>query len=172
MRALALFLALAGLLQPLAAHAQATKFRVGICARTVSTGVGAPFAVAMKMGWFKQEGLEVEVVPLREAAVRIVYEIFPETRPTGKDEATAVREDVTVLQARVPHFLLEPAGVRRWGESSEVNYRDYIDFLLKWGVLKQKVETGDLITNDLIEVINRLDAAKIATEAKAYTYAR
>jgi hypothetical protein len=58
------------------------------------------------------------------------------------------------------------------GESSEVNYRDYIDFLLKWGVLKQKVETGDLITNDLIEVINRLDAAKIATEAKAYTYAR
>jgi hypothetical protein len=72
----------------------------------------------------------------------------------------------------MPHFLLEPAGVRRWGESSEVNYRDYIDFLLKWGVLKQKVETGDLITNDLIEVINHLDAAKIATEAKAYTYAR
>ncbi len=355
MRALALVLALAGLLQPLVAHAQTTKFRVGICARTVSTGVGAPFAVATKMGWFKQEGLDVEVVPLPgstdcvksiaagqllvalpsveplaivrpqgvkakiyytayqtnayglavpadspiqkaaelkgknigvtnlasagvviaraqvaaagldpdrdvnivvagegaqpaallrsrqvealsqfdtqyalianagmpmryldrsqierfpgngflaledtiktrgkelsglarayakgtiftlnnpEAAVRIVYEIFPEVRPTGKDEATAVREDVKVLQARMPHFLLEPAGVRRWGESSEVNYRDYIDFLLKWGVLKQKVETGDLITNELIEVINRLDAAKIATEAKAYTYAR
>ena len=355
MRVLALALALAGLLQPLAAHAQTTKLRVGICARTVSTGVGAPFAVAMKMGWFKQEGLEVEVVPLPgstdcvkavaagqlpvtlpsveplaigrpqgikakifytayqtngyglgvpadspihkavelkgknigvtnlasagviiaraqvaaagldpdrdvnivvagegaqpaallrsrqlealsqfdtqyalianagipiryldrsqierfpgngflaleetiktrgkelsglarayakgtiftlnnpEAAVRIVYELFPETRPTGKDEATAVREDVKVLQARTPHFLLEPAGVHRWGESSEVNYRDYVDFLLKWGVLKQKVGTGDLITNELIEVINRLDAAKIATEAKAYTYAR
>jgi hypothetical protein len=114
MRALALFLALAGLLQPLAAHAQATKFRVGICARTVSTAVGAPFAVAMKMGWFKQEGLEVEVVPLPGS----------------------------------------------------------IDFLLKWGVLKQRVETGDLITNDLIEVINRLDTAKIATEARAYTYSR
>ena len=107
-----------------------------------------------------------------EAAVRIVYEIFPETKPTGKDEATAVRDDVKVLQARMPHFLLEPAGVRRWGESSEVNYRDYVDFLLKWGVLKQKVETSDLITNELIEEINRLDAAKIASEAKAYTYAR
>jgi NitT/TauT family transport system substrate-binding protein len=76
-----------------------------------------------------------------EAAVRIVYEVFPETRPTGKDEATAVREDVKVLEARMPHFLLEPAGVKRWGESSEVNYRDYIDFLVKWGVLKQTVET-------------------------------
>ena len=58
------------------------------------------------------------------------------------------------------------------GESSEVNYRAYVDFLLKWGVLKQKVETGDLVTNELIEAINHLDAAKIATEAKAYTYAR
>jgi NitT/TauT family transport system substrate-binding protein len=348
-------LALAGLLSPLAAHAQTAKLRVGICARTVSMGVGSPFAVAMKQGWFKQEGLDVEIVPLPgstdcvksvatgqllvtlpsveplaivrpqgvkakvyytayqtngyglavpidspiqkaadlkgknigvtnlasagvvvaraqvaaagldpdrdvnivvagegaqpaalirsrqvdalsqfdtqyalianagvpmryidrsqierfpgngflvleetlktrrkdlvgmarayakgtiftlnnpEAAVRIVYELFPETRPTGKDEATAVREDVKVLQARMPHFLLEPAGVRRWGESSEVNFRDYIDFLVKWGVLKQKVETSDLITNELIEEINRLDAGKIAADAKAYTYAR
>ena len=62
--------------------------------------------------------------------------------------------------------------MRRWGESSEVNYRDYVDFLLKWGVLKQKVETSDLISNELVEEINRLDAAKIATEAKAYTYSR
>jgi hypothetical protein len=23
-------------------------------------GMGSPFAIAMKMGWFKQEGLEVE----------------------------------------------------------------------------------------------------------------
>lgn len=41
----------------MATHAQ-TKLRVGICARTVSMGVGSPFAIAMKMGWFKQEGLD------------------------------------------------------------------------------------------------------------------
>jgi NitT/TauT family transport system substrate-binding protein len=353
-KALTLALALAALLLAPPAHAQ-TKLRVGICARTVSMGVGSPFAIAMKMGWFKQEGLDIEIVPLPgstdcvksvatgqllitlpsveplaivrpqgikakifytayqtngyglavpadspiqkaadlkgknigvtslasagvvvaraqvaaagldpdrdvnivvagegaqpaalirnrqidalsqfdtqyalianagvamryldrsqierfpgngflaleesvktrrkelvglgrayakgtiftlnnpEAAVRIVYEVFPETRPTGKDEATAVREDVKVLEARMPHFLLEPAGVKRWGESSEVNYRDYIDFLVKWGVLKQKVETSDLITNELIEEINRLDAKKVAADAKAYTYAK
>jgi NitT/TauT family transport system substrate-binding protein len=87
-----------------------------------------------------------------EAAVRSVYEIFPETRPTGKDEATAVREDVKVLEARMR--------------------RDYIDFLVKWGVLKQRVETSDLITNELIDEINRLDAKKVAADAKAYTYAK
>ena len=107
-----------------------------------------------------------------EAAVRIVYEMFPQTKPTGKDEATAVREDTKVLEARMPHWRLEPAGVTRWGESSEVNYRDYVDFLLKWGVIKQKVETADLITNELIGEINQLDAAKVAGEAKAYRYAR
>src|ERR1700687_5520891 len=355
MKTLTVVLALVGLLSPLHASAQTGELRVGSCARTVTTGVGAPFAVAMKMGWFKQEGVDVEVVPLPgstdcvksvaagqllvalpsveplaivrpqgvkakiyytayqtnayglavpadspiqkaaelkgktigvtnlasagviiaraqvaaagldpdrdvsivvagegaqpaamlrnrqvealsqfdtqyalianagmpmryldrsqierfpgngflaleetvktrrkelvgmarayakgtiftlnnpEAAVRIVYEIFPETRPTGKDETTAGREDVKVLGARMRHYLLEPAGVRRWGESSEVNYRDYVDFLVKWGVLKQKVETSDLISNELVEEINRLDAARIATEAKAYTYAR
>jgi NitT/TauT family transport system substrate-binding protein len=62
MRQLLAALALAVILVP-PAHAQ-TKLRVATCARTITTGVGAPFAIAAKMGWFKQEGLEVEVVPL------------------------------------------------------------------------------------------------------------
>lgn len=355
MRKAAIVLAVLVLLAPTAATAQTTKLRVAICARTISMGVGSPFAVAMKMGWFKQEGLDIEIVPLPgstdcvkavatgevpvslpsveplangrpqgvkakiyytayqtngygiavpadspiqspgelrgksigvtslasagvvvaraqvaaagldpardvqivvagegaqtaamvknrqvdalsqfdtqyalvenagvrvryldrrdierfpgngflasedtlrtrqkdlvglarayakgtiftianpEAAVRIVYEVFPQTRPTGKDEPTAVREDLKVLEARMPHYRLEPAGVKRWGENSEVNYRDYVDFLVKWGVITQKVPTSDLITNDLIEDINRMDVAKIAAEAKAYRYAR
>jgi NitT/TauT family transport system substrate-binding protein len=354
MRKLAVAVALAALLLPAAAPAQ-TKLRVATCARTITTGVGAPFAVAMKMGWFKQEGIEVEIVPLPgstdcvknvatkemvvslpsveplaigrpqgikaklfytayetngygiavpadspiqkaaelkgktigvtnmasagviiaraqvaaaglnpdtdvtivvagegaqpaamirnkqvdalsqfdtqyalidnagvkmryldrkaierfpgngflaleesiktrrkdlvglgrayakgtiftlnnpEAAVRIVYEMFPQTKPTGKDEATAVRDDVKVLEARMPHWLLEPAGVTKWGESSDVNYRDYVDFLHKWGVIKQKVDTPELITNELIDDVNKLDVAKVAAEAKAYRYSR
>jgi NitT/TauT family transport system substrate-binding protein len=98
--------------------------------------------------------------------------VFPQTKPTGKDEATAVRDDVKVLEARMPHFLLEPAGVTKWGESSDVNYRDYVDFLHKWGVIKQKVDTSELITNELIEDMNKLDMAKVAAEAKAYRYSR
>ena len=98
--------------------------------------------------------------------------MFPQTKPTGKDEATAVRDDVKVLEARMPHWLLEPAGVTKWGESSDVNYRDYVDFLHKWGVIKQKVDTPELITNELIDDVNKLDVAKVAAEAKAYRYSR
>jgi NitT/TauT family transport system substrate-binding protein len=353
MKTLVTAIAAAVVLLPAAAPAQTTKLRVATCARTISAGVGAPFAVATKMGWFKQEGLEVEVVPLPgstdciknvatreflvslpsmeplaigrpqgikakifytayqtngyglavaadspiqkaadlkgktvgvtnmasagvivaraqvaaaglspdtdinivvagegaqpaamlknrqvdalsqfdtqyalienagvkmryldrrdierfpgngllaleetiktqrkelvglarayakgtiftlanpEAAVRIVYEVFPQTKPTGKDEATAVREDTKVLEARVPHWRLEPAGVARWGESSEINYRGYAEFLLKWGVIKQHVEAADLITNELIGEINLMDGGKVASEAKTYRY--
>lgn len=103
-----------------------------------------------------------------EAAVRIFYEVFPEAKPTGKDEATAIREDTKVLQARIPKWKLENAGVKRWGENSEANYAEYADFLLKWGVIKEKVDVKDLITNELIDEINKFDPGKIAAEAKAY----
>ena len=53
-----------------------------------------------------------------------------------------------------------------------LNYRDYVDFLVKWSVITQKVPTSDLITNDLIEDINRMDVGKIAAEAAAYRYRR
>ncbi|HZP38488.1 MAG TPA: ABC transporter substrate-binding protein [Methylomirabilota bacterium] len=103
-----------------------------------------------------------------EAAVRILYEMYPQTKPTGKDEATAIRDDVRVLQARIVNWKLDKAGVKRWGENSEANYAAYADFLFKWGVIKQKVDAKDLITNELIDVINNFDPAKIAAEARAY----
>src|SRR5882724_1939895 len=103
-----------------------------------------------------------------EAAVGILYEIFPELKPTGKDEATAVRDDTKVLQARITNWKLEKAGVKRWGENSEANYAAYAVFLLKWGVIKEKVDAKDLVTNELIDEINKFDAGKIVAEAKAY----
>jgi len=103
-----------------------------------------------------------------EAAVRILYDVYPATRPTGKDEATAVRDDVRVLQARIANWKLEKAGVKKWGENSEANYAAYADFMLKWGVIKDKIDWRDLITNELIDDVNRFDAAKIAAEAKGY----
>jgi NitT/TauT family transport system substrate-binding protein len=103
-----------------------------------------------------------------EAAVRIFYEVYPETKPTGKDEATIIREGVRVLESRIPNWSLEKGGVKRWGENSEANYASYMDFLLKWGVIKRKVDVKDLITNELIDEINKFDQNKIAAEAQAY----
>jgi NitT/TauT family transport system substrate-binding protein len=103
-----------------------------------------------------------------EAAIRILWEVYPQTRPTGKDETTALRDDANVLRARIPNWNLEKSRVSKWGESSERNYSSYVEFLHKWGILKEKIPARDLITNDLIAEINDFDQAKIIAEAKAY----
>jgi NitT/TauT family transport system substrate-binding protein len=105
-----------------------------------------------------------------EAAVRILYEVFPQAKPTGKDEITAVRDDIKVLQARIANWRLENAGVKRWGESSEARCAQYLDFLLKWGVIKQRITVQDVITNEFIDEINRFDSNSVVANAKDYRF--
>jgi len=103
-----------------------------------------------------------------EAAVKIVYEVYPQTRPSGKSDEQALRDDVKTLLARAEHWKLEAGGVSRWGESSLKDFDAYQDFLLKWKVIGAKVPAAELITNDLIDEVNKFDAAGVAADAKAY----
>jgi NitT/TauT family transport system substrate-binding protein len=103
-----------------------------------------------------------------EAAVKIVWEVFPQTKPSGKSDAEALRDDVKTLLARAQHWRLEATGVKRWGESPLADFDAYQDFLVKWSVIPQKVPARDLVTNALIDEINAFDAARIADEAKRY----
>ena len=122
-------------------------------------------AVALTQGYAKGA---IFAINNPEAAIHIVWEVFPQTKSTGKDEATALKDDVKTLEARARSWRLEAGGVSKWGENSEANYTAYIAFLVKNGVLKQSVPTNDLITNDLIADINNFDAAAIVKMAKQY----
>ncbi len=99
-------------------------------------------AVALAQGYAKGT---IFAIANPAAAVRLLWEAFPQTKATGKDEATALRDDVKVLEARARNWRLEAGGVAKWGENSEANYAAYMDFLLKWGVLKQKIDAKDVI---------------------------
>lgn len=104
-----------------------------------------------------------------EAAIRILYEIYPQTKPTGKDEETAVRDDSKVLRARMAHWDLASGGVKRWGESNVPNFNNYIDFLVKWKIAPQKIPADELVTNELIDEINgSFDPKQIEVQAKAW----
>jgi NitT/TauT family transport system substrate-binding protein len=103
--------------------------------------------------------------------VRILWEVFPPTRPTGKDEASALHGDVKTLEARIVNWQLARGGLKRWGESDEANYQGYLDFLSKWGVVKQPAKADDVVTNDLLAEIDAFDPAAVAAAAKAYRYA-
>jgi NitT/TauT family transport system substrate-binding protein len=62
-----------------------------------------------------------------QAAVRILWEVFPQTRPTGTDEATALDNEIKVLNARAQSWRLDAdqAGITRWGESVGAKYQAY-----------------------------------------------
>ena len=57
---------------------------------------------------------------------------------------------------------------RQWGENLIANYDAYSDFLVKNGVLKDKVSGADLVTNDLIDDMNKFDAKEIEAQAKGW----
>jgi NitT/TauT family transport system substrate-binding protein len=105
-----------------------------------------------------------------EAAMRILWEVYPQTRSTGKDEATAMRDDIKTLLARAANWKLEKSGAKRWGENVEANYEAYLEFLVKWGVVKERVPAKDIITNVWIDDINRFDVGALVAQAKAYRY--
>jgi NitT/TauT family transport system substrate-binding protein len=104
-----------------------------------------------------------------EAAIRILYEVYPQTKPLGKDEETAVRDDTKVIRARMAHWDLKSGGVTKWGESNLANYNNYIDFLVKWKLVPVKVPADEVVTNALVDEINAsFDPAKIEAQAKAW----
>ena len=103
-----------------------------------------------------------------EAAIHLLWEVFPQTKATGKDEATALRDDLSTLKARAANWPPEAGGVKKWGENSIENYNKYVDFLVANGVLKEKIDAKELVTNDLIDDINKFDTAEVTKAAKAY----
>ena len=61
-------------------------------------GVGSPFAIAMKMGWFKPEGLDVEIVPL------------PDSTDCVKSVATG--QLLITLPSVEPLAIVRPQGIK------------------------------------------------------------
>jgi NitT/TauT family transport system substrate-binding protein len=102
-----------------------------------------------------------------EAAIRILWEVYPQTKATGKDEATAFKDDIATLNARAKSWAYEKVGAKRWGDNVTDNYAAYIDWLLKNGVIKQKIPVADMVVNDLLDDINAFDTAAVVAEAKA-----
>jgi len=103
-----------------------------------------------------------------EAAIRILWEVYPQTKATGKDEATALRDDLLTLEARAKNWRYEPVDGKRWGDNVEANYQSYMEWLLAQGVIKEKTSASDIIPNDLLDDINRFDAAAVTADARAY----
>lgn len=103
-----------------------------------------------------------------EATVRIMYELYPQTKPVGKSDEEALADGLRPMKARFHAWDVKSSGATRYGENVKANYQAYVDFLLKNGVLKQAVSADDLITNELIDDANKFDVAAVIKAAQEY----
>ena len=122
-------------------------------------------AVALARGYAKGT---VFAMANPEAAIRILWEIYPQTKSTGKDEATALRDDLITLEARARNWRYEQVDGKRWGDNVEANYQAYLDWLLEQGIIKTKTDAKDIVSNELLGDAINFDEKALIEEAKAY----
>ena len=80
--------------------AQTSKFRVGFSSRVISSAA-APFAVATKMGWDKEDGVEVELAALagsadcvKTTATREIPFSLPSVEPLAAARAQGIKAKI------------------------------------------------------------------------------
>lgn len=105
-----------------------------------------------------------------EAAARIHFKRFPEQKPTGVDDATAVKLGSNALMARLTNMRIDNMAVKRdkWGYMDKIDVETYLQMLQKIGDVDKTVTTASLYTNELIDEINKFDVAAIRKMAREY----
>ncbi|HYG85524.1 MAG TPA: ABC transporter substrate-binding protein [Azospirillum sp.] len=103
-----------------------------------------------------------------EAAVRIHWEHYPQSKPTGVPEEVALKQAVHVLSARLEKYRIDRRAIPKWGAFTEAEWRESQDFLLKSGIASKSMDVKTYYTDQFIDKINDFDQAAIVAKAKAY----
>jgi NitT/TauT family transport system substrate-binding protein len=100
-----------------------------------------------------------------EAAVKIHWKLYPESKPVGVPEDEALAQAVAVLESRNANTEAPEEG---WGYSTEKTVQDHMQMLLDAGVLPKPVPADQLWNGDLIAEINDFDADEVREEARTW----
>ncbi|MFZ4758017.1 MAG: ABC transporter substrate-binding protein [Burkholderiaceae bacterium] len=105
-----------------------------------------------------------------DAAVRIHFKRYPEQKPTGMDDATALALGRRSLLSRLTNMRIDTMAVKRdkWGFMHELDVNTYLDMLKKIGDVDKSVDPKSIYTNELIDDINRFDVADIRRRAREF----
>lgn len=105
-----------------------------------------------------------------EAALRIMYRAFPETRIAGVSEDEQLNTDLTALQARLGVLIAgDPGANGTWGAYDEEAVAQWVTFANDAGIIDAQLTAAELFTNRFAEHINDFDQAEIIAEAEGWT---
>ena len=100
-----------------------------------------------------------------DLAIKLHWEIYPESKPKGKTDQDAMTEARKIVDSRKEKWF---AGAWQADKRLGAQTREEWDAQVEFAGLKGQVkDIGKLFTNDLIDDINEFDRAAIEAKAKA-----
>jgi NitT/TauT family transport system substrate-binding protein len=103
-----------------------------------------------------------------EAAVRIHWERYPDSRPTDVDEDQALREAVHVLEARLQKYKIAEREDPRFGAFTAAQWEATQNFLYDNEVVSEKLDVSEYYSHEFIEMVNDFDHEAVIEQAKNY----
>lgn len=107
-----------------------------------------------------------------EAALRIMWEEFPETRGADLSEEDQLAGDMNILDWRmrlVTHG--DPAGSQSWGGYDDAGVQEFVDYAVDAGIVPDGAEVPEassLYTNDLVPGYNDFDVDEVVSQAEEW----
>ncbi len=104
----------------------------------------------------------------REAAVRITWKQYPESRPRNMSEADALKNALYVNEARMK--IWEPRDGAKFGEFLKKDYENVVAFAKEYGIVPQAadVPADKLYSNKFVEEFNKFDREAVKKQAAAF----
>lgn len=103
-----------------------------------------------------------------EAAVRIFWKMYPEGKAVGVDEATALKQDLKVLNMRLEAMRTDNTKSKKWGGITCEEVEGYAKVLQKAGQLKKALPCDEYYNGSFIDEINNFDKEKVIQQAKSF----
>lgn len=98
-----------------------------------------------------------------ECALKIQWEVYPESKPAGAAEDKAVAQGVKSVMSRLKsQFPVDD----QWGRVADKTVQDRIDIAVKSGELREQLPADQIWDPSLLEEINDFDVAGVEKAAK------
>ena len=103
-----------------------------------------------------------------EAAVRIHWKVYPQTRLQAADDAQALQASLHVFNQRFETQRIDNREDKRWGASSPAQWARLKTLYREQNLIQGTGDVNEVFTNQLIDEINRFDQQAVIRQAKEY----
>jgi NitT/TauT family transport system substrate-binding protein len=105
-----------------------------------------------------------------EAAVRIHWKLYPQTKPQGVDEAKALKEAIHVFNSRFALQRVDNRDDKRFGAATTAQWDRLEKIFKEQKVVQGTVPPAELYTSALVDKINGFDQQAVIRQAREYKW--